>query len=342
MTMEQYVTHRDNKAEAEFSAYEKQRELNRVYENKNRRLAIGVALFTLASVLLSCPATYFASRLEPQNGTATKALRVINPEYKNFVTLPEGFMPSCSDFNQFPGQDESYSLRAFFSGCEVYPLKNSLDGKILTVLFVDNNFLGRNLNPDGFKLGIANVYREGGIFHFLDQTHAVPECFSKATINRNNTRMYQCAIGYDLYNISISQTGVVGISSPGNEPMIFQRSNQSIQTDNISLSEKLKFLTDSPLLTAVGSLLLLRFLGGLTGRGVRKIVVLKGPKGDTRYRELPIYGLKGFLIRAFRVPGYTNIQDSIVSGGPEPEGTAENMRSLKSILKAIAAFFLGR
>ena len=342
--MEQYVRDRDNKAEVVFNAFRKQRELNRVYENKNRRLAFGVACFTLVSVLAACPLTYFASGLEPQNGTATKALRLFTPEYKNNIALREDFMPSCSDFNQILEQDSGYSLRAFFGGCEVYPLHTSLDRKFLTVLFTDGDFIGRNLAPDGkFKLGFAKLSRVGGIFKIFDYTTLDPECLSEMTIDRSRIKRYACDIDGTQYSITISRVGEIGVSNLNLGETIFQRRNVSVVTNETPLTEKLKPILDAKLPVIAAALVFLRVLSGLSGRGVQKIVKTTGPNGgEQRYREPPIFGLKAILIRILRVPGFTDVQKSLVSGAAETVGNAKKMRSLRSILSTIAAFFLGR
>jgi hypothetical protein len=319
-------------------------EMNEFYARQRRRLVMGVALFSLGSLLSLCPLTYIASSFETQNGTATKAVRLVSPEYKSPVTLPDGFMPSCSDFNQIFEQDPSYSLRGIFGGCEVYPLHSSLDGKFLTVLFTDNDFVGRNLAPDGkFKLGIAKVVRTGGILKLFEYTTVSPECLSDIEIDRSNLRKYACSLDGTQYTITISRIGEIDVFNLNLGETIFQRKNVSVITNETSLTEKLKPILDAKLPVFAASLILLRVLSGLSGRGVQKIVKTTGPNGgEQRYREPPIYGLKAILIRIFNVPGFTNVQRSLVSGSAEPEKTAAQMRTPASILKTIAAFILGR
>lgn len=322
-------------------------ELDSAYERSCRMLKGYLAAISILVPLLTCSGTYLVSRGEPREGLrspATDTIRLLSPNYRRLVTLPDGFMPSCSDFNDTFKDDEGYPLKAFFGGCEVYPLENSFDGKSQIVLVVRDNFVERNFAPDGnFRLGIAKVSKVGGLFQLLDYTEATPGCMGNVGIDRGRPTRYECIVDSRKFDIGISQVGEISVKSPGNGVLLYQKNSTTTVSTETSLAESLKSMAKSPWIYIVGLVLVIRQVNIFLGSGAQEIIKAKTSDGDEfKVKRKAIYGPKAVLALLFGGSKYKHIVISTATGAAETAEVAKGLASIGGLGKALRAFILGR
>ncbi len=175
------------------------------------------------------PLTYLTSLSENSTGVATSAIRrETNSKYKMPVELSPTFMPSCGDLSQIAELDPTYNSRAFFSNCEIYPLKN-LTGKVLTVLFVDRKGLARNLENNGkFIIGTAEVQVEGGIIDMFNKTNVKIVDIRWVQVKMFEDTKHRFVVGDEELTVGIDWYGKINIL-----PVVERNlSNQSLEPMN--------------------------------------------------------------------------------------------------------------